>query len=68
MDKPMTTSVEQRETRGVSPATLVRGAGLLAIAAGASTVLAPLVHPESPQSPPGCRCTCYTSPRSWPYC
>ena len=29
---------------------LVRQSGLLAIAAGTSTVLAPLVHPESPQS------------------
>jgi hypothetical protein len=50
MNKAMTTSIEQRETRGVSPAALIRGSGLLAIAAGASTVLAPLIHPESPHS------------------
>ena len=42
---------EGREVaRGVSPAALVRGGGLLAIAAAASMILAPLLHPESPQS------------------
>jgi len=50
MDRTMNWAVERREARGVSPAALLRGGGLLAIAAGASTVLAPLVHPQSPQS------------------
>lgn len=50
MDRTMTAQIEQKETRGVSPAALIRGSGLLAVAAGVSTVLAPLIHPESPQS------------------
>ena len=50
MDRTMTLPIERGEARGVSPAALVRRSGLLAIAAGASMVLAPLVHPESPQS------------------
>ena len=50
MNKAMASPIEQSEARRISPAALVRQSGLLAIAAGASTVLAPLVHPESPQS------------------
>ena len=50
VDKTMTAPIERKVARGVSPAALVRGSGLLAIAAGASTVVTPLIHPESPQS------------------
>lgn len=50
MDKAMTSPIEQREAHRLSPTALIRWSGLLAIAAGVSTVLVPLVHPESPQS------------------
>ena len=40
----------RREERGISPGALVRRAGLLAMAAGASIFLAPFLHPEDPQS------------------
>jgi hypothetical protein len=38
------------EERGISPDTLVQQSGLLAIASGVSIFLAPLLHPEDPQS------------------
>lgn len=50
MDRAMTLPVEREEARGVSPTALIRGSGLLAVAAGASVVLTPFVHPDSPQS------------------
>lgn len=50
MDTTITPPTQQEKVGGASPMALVRRSGLLAIAAGASTVLAPLVHPESPQS------------------
>lgn len=52
MEKAITLPVEQEEKRTsrVSPAGIIRGSGLLAVAGGASMVLAPFVHPESPQS------------------
>jgi hypothetical protein len=50
MDTAITPPTQREMVGGASPMSLVRQSGLLAIAAGASTVLAPLVHPESPQS------------------
>ncbi len=50
MDKAMTLAIEQEEVHGVSPSALTRRSGLLAIAAGASMILVPFVHPESSQS------------------
>lgn len=50
MQETTTMPAEREKPRGVSPAALVRSGGLLAIAAGASMVLSPLVHPESSQS------------------
>ena len=50
MDRAMTLPIEREEARGVSPTALLQGSGLLAIAAGASMVVTPFVHPESPQS------------------
>jgi hypothetical protein len=50
MDTAITPPKQQEKVGGVSPISLVRQCGLLAITAGASMVLAPLVHPESPQS------------------
>ena len=51
MNRAMTLPIEQEEgARGISPTALSRRSGLLAIAAGASTILVPFVHPESPQS------------------
>jgi hypothetical protein len=50
MDRAMTLPIEREEARGVSPTALLQGSGLLAIAAGASMVVTPVVHPESPQS------------------
>lgn len=38
------------QVRGVSPAALVRGTGLLALAAGISMSLAPFLHPEDTRS------------------
>jgi hypothetical protein len=40
----------QEVPRRVSPTVLLRRSGILAIAAGSYMVLAPFVHPESPQS------------------
>jgi hypothetical protein len=50
MDTAITPPKQHEKVGGVSPMALVRQSGLLAIAAGVSTVLAPLLHPESPQS------------------
>ena len=50
MNQTMTLSVELSEKGGVSPAALIRRSGLLSVAAGTSMILAPIVHPESPQS------------------
>jgi hypothetical protein len=50
MDTAFSPPKQQEKVGGVSPIALVRRSGLLAIAAGVSTILAPLVHPESPQS------------------
>ena len=50
MDRAMTLSIEREKARGVSLTALIQGSGLLAVAAGASMVVAPFVHPESPQS------------------
>jgi hypothetical protein len=50
MDTAVSPPKQQEKVGGVSPIALVRRSGLLAIAAGVSTILAPLVHPESPQS------------------
>jgi hypothetical protein len=49
MDQTMTSTIQHGAARSLSPTALIRGSGLLAIAAGTSTVLAPLIHPESPQ-------------------
>ena len=48
MDRTMTLPIEhsKKEARGISPAALVRGSGLLAIAAGAYLVLLPFIHPS----------------------
>lgn len=46
----MTLAGKPEKARHISPGALIRRSGLLAIAAGASTILAPLVHPESQQS------------------
>ena len=50
MDRAMTLPIEREEARGVAPTALIRGSGLLAVAAGASVVVTPFVHPDSPQS------------------
>jgi hypothetical protein len=50
MDRAMTLPVEEERATRISPAGLIRGSGLLAVAGGASMVLTPFVHPESPQS------------------
>ena len=50
MNQTMTLSVEPSEKGRVSPAALIRRSGLLSVAAGTSMILAPMVHPESPQS------------------
>ncbi len=50
MNQTMTLSVEPSKKIRVSPAALIRRSGLLAVAVGASMILAPLMHPESPQS------------------
>ena len=50
MNQTMTLSVEPSEKGRVSSAALIRRSGLLSVAAGTSMILAPLVHPESPQS------------------
>jgi hypothetical protein len=50
MKTAMTLPVEQERAHRTSPTALSRQSGLLAIAAGASMILVPLVHPSSPQS------------------
>lgn len=51
MQKAMMMPAErEEEVRGVSAAGLVRGSGILAMIVGASTVLAPVLHPHSPES------------------
>lgn len=50
MNKATILPADQREARHVSSEALVQHSGFLAIAAGISTILAPLLHPESPQS------------------
>ncbi len=47
-DREVTPTV--REERGISPDALVRQSGLLAIAAGASIFLSPLLHPDDPRN------------------
>ncbi len=50
MEKAVALPTERREeVGGISPAALIRGSGLLAIVAGASIVLTPILHPHSPQ-------------------
>lgn len=50
MDKTITSPIGRREARRISPTTLIRQSGILAIATGASMVLVPFVHPKDPQS------------------
>ena len=51
MDRAIELPVEQEERAGgITHTGVIRGSGLLAVAGGASMVLAPVVHPESPQS------------------
>jgi hypothetical protein len=51
MERAMTLPVEEAESVSrISPAGIIRGSGVFAILAGASMVLAPFLHPESPQS------------------
>ena len=50
MNRTMTLPIEQEEVRRISPTVLTRRSGLLAIAAGASMILVPFVHPSGPQS------------------
>jgi hypothetical protein len=47
-DREMASSVGRGEERGISPAALLRQTGLLAMAAGASTFLTPILHPDDP--------------------
>lgn len=42
----MSSPIEQKETRRISPMVLIRRSGLLAIAAGAYMVVLPFVHPS----------------------
>ncbi len=50
MEKAMTLPTERGEEVGsISPAALIRGSGMLAMVAGASIVLTPILHPHSPQ-------------------
>ncbi|QIN82449.1 hypothetical protein GBA63_07170 [Rubrobacter tropicus] len=49
-ERATTPSNGRREERGVSPNALVRGTGLLALAAGVSMFLAPFLHPHDPAS------------------
>jgi hypothetical protein len=52
VDRTMTLPIgdEEQQASRTSPTELIRRSGLLAIATGASMVLVPFVHPESPQS------------------
>src|SRR3990170_1263951 len=42
----MSSPIEQREARRISPMALIRRSGLLAIAAGAYMIVLPFVHPS----------------------
>jgi hypothetical protein len=46
----MASPVGRAEERGISPGALLRQTGLLAMAAGASTFLSPILHPDDPGS------------------
>lgn len=51
MDRAIELPVEKEERASrISPAGIIRGSGLLAVAGGAYMVVAPIIHPESPQS------------------
>ena len=47
-DREMASSVGRGEERGISPGALLRQTGLLAMAAGVSTFLTPILHPDDP--------------------
>lgn len=49
-DREMAAPVGRGEERGISPDALLRQTGLLAMAAGASTFLSPILHPDDPGS------------------
>jgi hypothetical protein len=49
-DRGMASPVGRAEERGISPGALLRQTGLLAMAAGASTFLSPILHPDDPGS------------------
>jgi hypothetical protein len=49
-DRDVASPAESGEERGIPPGALVRQAGLLAMASGASIFLAPFLHPEDPQN------------------
>jgi hypothetical protein len=49
-DREMVAPVGRGEERGISPGALLRQTGLLAMAAGASTFLSPILHPDDPGS------------------
>ncbi|MGH3089127.1 MAG: hypothetical protein ACRDSJ_17660 [Rubrobacteraceae bacterium] len=50
MERTMTLPVEREEAGDISPSALIRGSGLLAMIAGVSMVLSPVLHPHSTQS------------------
>ena len=49
-DREIASRVGRGQERGISPGTLLRQTGLLAMAAGVSTFLAPILHPDDPQN------------------
>ncbi len=49
-DREMAAPIGRGEERGISPDALLRQTGLLAMAAGASTFLSPILHPDDPGS------------------
>lgn len=49
-DREMASPVGRGEERGIPPGALLRQTGLLAMAAGASTFLGPILHPDDPGS------------------
>ena len=49
-DRGMASPVGRAEERSISPGALLRQTGLLAMAAGASTFLSPILHPDDPGS------------------
>jgi hypothetical protein len=49
-DREMASPVGRGEERGISPGVLLRQTGLLAMAAGVSTFLSPILHPDDPGS------------------